>query len=89
MYLDPAMAGMLLQIAIAVAAVTGAIVFSLRRKAKRVFKKDEPVKREKRDDMQHNHIIDTIGEADNESADDATPDAGASDSSSGDSGSID
>jgi hypothetical protein len=39
MYIDPAFGGMLLQVIIAIAAVSGAVIFSFRRKISALFKK--------------------------------------------------
>lgn len=41
MYLDPGFAGMLVQVLVAIAAMGGAILFSLRKKIKGLFKKDD------------------------------------------------
>ncbi|MDR0221113.1 MAG: hypothetical protein LBI54_06905 [Lachnospiraceae bacterium] len=39
MYLDPALGGMLLQVVVAIAAVSGAFLFSIRKKIRSLFKK--------------------------------------------------
>jgi len=41
MYLDPGFGGMLLQVIVAIIAVGGAILFSVRKKIKRLFSKDK------------------------------------------------
>jgi len=41
MYLDPGFGGMLLQVIVAIAAVGGAILFSLRKKIKQLFSKNK------------------------------------------------
>jgi hypothetical protein len=40
-YLDPAFGGMLLQVIIAIVAVSGAVLFSLRKKIRGLFKKEK------------------------------------------------
>ncbi|MCL2577719.1 MAG: hypothetical protein FWE27_06690 [Defluviitaleaceae bacterium] len=64
MYLDPGFGGMLLQVVIALAAVGGAIIFSLRRKIKNLFskKKDEETKVESAafKDVAEDDMIDTL-----------------------------
>jgi len=42
MYLDPGFGGMLLQVIIAIIAVAGGVLFSLRKKIKKLFSKDKP-----------------------------------------------
>ena len=42
MYIDPAFGGMLLQVVLGIVAVGGAIVYSIRRRAKRLLGKDKP-----------------------------------------------
>jgi hypothetical protein len=66
MYIDPAFGGMLLHVIIGIAAVAGAVLFSLRRKIRALFKKDKPstasagenaVNADKNDDM-----VDTLSD---------------------------
>lgn len=62
MYLDPGMAGILISTGIAIAAVAGTIVFSIRRKAKQLLKKDEKVSKPVQKGTDNEEIIDTLDE---------------------------
>ena len=42
MYIDPAFGGMLLQVVLGIVAVGGAIIYSIKRRAKRLLGKDNP-----------------------------------------------
>ena len=65
MYIDPAFGGMLLQILIAVAAVGGAVVFSVRRKIRASLKKDSKkgsVSKAAPSDDTKEEIVDTLSD---------------------------
>ena len=61
MYLDPAFAGMLVQVGLGIALVAGVVWFSIKRKARQILKKDEPVKKVEKDDN-NGEIVDTLGD---------------------------
>ena len=67
MYIDPGFGGMLLQALVAIVAVSGAIVFSFRRKIKMFFSKDKASKNTSRPASNYNQaegaaddVIDTL-----------------------------
>ena len=65
MYIDPAFGGMLLQVLLGIVAVGGAIVYSIKRRAKKLLGKDSPGELMKSVDFtigDENEIVDTLSE---------------------------
>jgi len=60
MYIDPAFAGLLLQVLIGIAAVAGIVWFSIKRKARKLLKKDDIPTRIARDEDESGEIVDTL-----------------------------
>lgn len=61
MYLDPAFGGMILQIVIALIAVGGAIIFSMRRKINKLFSKNKKaINNNKKPKESKGEMIDSI-----------------------------
>ena len=65
MYIDPAFGGMLLQVVLGIVAVGGAIVYSIKRRAKRMLGKDDPdeqLNAARFDSSGENEMVDTLAE---------------------------
>ena len=76
MYIDPAFGGMLLQVVLGIVAVGGAIIYSIKRRAKRLLGKDNPDEQMNTVDFSSsgaNEMVDTLAEG----SSDATADASA------------
>ena len=68
MYIDPAFGGMLLQVVLGIVAVGGAIVYSIKRRAKRMLGKDstdEQLNIVEFNQDGANEMVDTLAEDDN------------------------
>jgi len=59
MYLDPAFAGLLVQVLIGIALVAGVVWYSIKRRARKLLKKDEPETRIPREDAKE-EMVDTL-----------------------------
>ena len=65
MYIDPAFGGMLLQVVLGIVAVGGAIIYSIKRRAKRLLGKDSPDEHINTVDFSSsgaNEMVDTLAE---------------------------
>ena len=65
MYIDPAFGGMLLQVVLGIVAVGGAIVYSIKRRAKKLLGKDNPNEHINAVDFKsggENEMVDTLAE---------------------------
>ena len=63
MYLDPSFAGMLLQILLALVVVSGAIIFSMKRKARSIVTKNSYKKQSTVSNKSSNYgVIDTLSD---------------------------
>ena len=70
MYIDPGFGGMLIQIGTAIAAAGGVVLFSIRKKIRKLFSKDKKndnkgVTKAKRYDESKDDIIDPLAESKN------------------------
>ncbi|MDR2043073.1 MAG: hypothetical protein LBQ15_01645 [Clostridium sp.] len=64
MYLDPSFGGMFVQIVIAVAATAGALLFGLRRKIAKLFRKNKMQSAKKADAVPADEVVDMLAETD-------------------------
>ena len=65
MYIDPAFGGMLFQVALGIVAVAGAVVYSIKRRAKKLLEKgnsDEQMKTADFSSSGANEMVDTLAE---------------------------
>ena len=65
MYIDPAFGGMLLQVVLGIVAVGGAIIYSIKRRAKKMLGKDNPGEQMNTVDFNSsgsNEMVDTLAE---------------------------